>query len=363
MPLVPRRGIVGTAQRMHRTVGAHHDGEVPYGFALRVLLTLQLLTLIPPCLSRALRPDLDHQSGETGGQTSGVYTQVYMFDGNSWFKGRDMITARHGIYPVLDVRNSRIMVAGGGIRAGRSFVDNLEILEMIPATFPNRQEIPYSPMDCQQLGWGLSTRQQTDWVCSGSEGQTGCDPYQGGLSQSDASNHCNSLGARLCTAPELEGDTTIGRGCKLDRKRKYPPTAHKVHLCLTWHPPIKNGNAAIAMTMPTTIHLSRSLQCSGPWKNATITEDALRPSAPRSICSDIQAAQPANASTHRTSCLSGAAPTSWSHIARSKLPPPHHHRARRAQPKLRQPQRRRLRPPQLQSRPCLRTPALEIQKS
>lgn len=155
-----------------------------------------------------------------------MYKQVYMFDGNSWFKGQDMITARHGIYPVLDHLNSRIIVAGGGIRAGWSGTDTLEILEMVAATFPNRQDIPYSSMDCAQHGWDLSNRQRTDWVCSGNEQQAGCVDD---MNQSDALNHCNSQGARLCSAFELEGDTTIGGGCNLDRKRKHPPT----HACCT----------------------------------------------------------------------------------------------------------------------------------
>ncbi len=60
--------------------------------------------------------------GETrrgaGATTSGVYARVDIYDprANRWRRGPDLPTARHGIFPLLD--HGRVLVAGGGTRAG-----------------------------------------------------------------------------------------------------------------------------------------------------------------------------------------------------------------------------------------------------
>lgn len=57
----------------------------------------------------------------------GVFPQVYVYDpvANSWREELRMPTARHGIYPVLF--QSRIFIAGGGVVAGNSQSNLLEI--------------------------------------------------------------------------------------------------------------------------------------------------------------------------------------------------------------------------------------------
>lgn len=69
--------------------------------------------------------------GETstgdGATAQRVYNRVDIFRpaSNSWRLGTPMLTARHGIYPVL--YGNRIYVAGGGTVAGASSTDLFEI--------------------------------------------------------------------------------------------------------------------------------------------------------------------------------------------------------------------------------------------
>jgi len=75
--------------------------------------------------------------GETedgpGANENGVYDRVDVYDPdkNVWTEGPPLSTARHGIFPVV-VGSRRILVAGGGDRAGGSATDVLEILDVTP---------------------------------------------------------------------------------------------------------------------------------------------------------------------------------------------------------------------------------------
>ena len=74
--------------------------------------------------------------GETwngpGATSLGVYPQVDIYNPltNTWRRGPDMITPRHGIFPVL--YQNRIYVAGGGPVHNESTCDILEILTLPP---------------------------------------------------------------------------------------------------------------------------------------------------------------------------------------------------------------------------------------
>jgi N-acetylneuraminic acid mutarotase len=66
-----------------------------------------------------------------GGETdSAVVARVDIYNPatNTWRRGPDMITPRHGIYPVL--QNARIYVAGGGVVVGKSESRILEFLQL-----------------------------------------------------------------------------------------------------------------------------------------------------------------------------------------------------------------------------------------
>ena len=69
--------------------------------------------------------------GETatgsGATAQHVYNRVDIYHpaSNTWRQGTPMLTARHGIYPVLD--GDRIYVAGGGVTAGASSSALLEV--------------------------------------------------------------------------------------------------------------------------------------------------------------------------------------------------------------------------------------------
>ena len=70
--------------------------------------------------------------GETasgaGATSDGVYSRVDIYDpaANSWRRGPEMPTARHGIFPLSFA--SRIYVAGGGTRAGFSSSSIVQVL-------------------------------------------------------------------------------------------------------------------------------------------------------------------------------------------------------------------------------------------
>jgi N-acetylneuraminic acid mutarotase len=74
--------------------------------------------------------------GETldgpGANRSGVYSRVDIYDPvtNRWRSGPPMPTARHGVFPVLV--GDRILVVGGGTRAGQSASVAAEALELRP---------------------------------------------------------------------------------------------------------------------------------------------------------------------------------------------------------------------------------------
>jgi N-acetylneuraminic acid mutarotase len=73
--------------------------------------------------------------GETrdgpGANEHGVYDRVDIYDpvANLWTEGPPLARARHGIYPVV-VGNRRVLVAGGGDRAGPFATNVLEILDV-----------------------------------------------------------------------------------------------------------------------------------------------------------------------------------------------------------------------------------------
>jgi hypothetical protein len=72
--------------------------------------------------------------GETldgpGANREGVYDRVDIYDParNRWRAGPPMPTPRHGIFPVLVA--GRVLIAAGGIRAGVSASNVLEILDL-----------------------------------------------------------------------------------------------------------------------------------------------------------------------------------------------------------------------------------------
>lgn len=72
--------------------------------------------------------------GETlngaGATANHVYNRVDVYNPttNTWRRGPDMPTARHGIFPVLD--GSRIYVAGGGVESGDSVSNVNEVLDL-----------------------------------------------------------------------------------------------------------------------------------------------------------------------------------------------------------------------------------------
>jgi len=74
--------------------------------------------------------------GETasgaGATADGVYNRVDIYNPktNTWRRGVDMPTARHGIFPLLV--GGRIYVASGGVKAGASSSDKLEIYNPDP---------------------------------------------------------------------------------------------------------------------------------------------------------------------------------------------------------------------------------------
>ncbi len=75
--------------------------------------------------------------GETadgpGANENGVYDRVDVYDPetNVWTEGPPLARARHGIFPVV-AADRRILVAGGGDRAGGSATDVLQILDIAP---------------------------------------------------------------------------------------------------------------------------------------------------------------------------------------------------------------------------------------
>jgi hypothetical protein len=75
--------------------------------------------------------------GETasgaGATSDGVYRRVdvYKPGANTWRLEQPMLTARHGIFPLLHGR--KVYVAGGGVRAGASSSSILEVLYLPPS--------------------------------------------------------------------------------------------------------------------------------------------------------------------------------------------------------------------------------------
>ncbi len=67
----------------------------------------------------------------TGATANNVYDRVDIYNPstNNWRQGPSMLTARHGMSPVL--AGNRIFIAGGGVVAGKSSSSLLEVLELM----------------------------------------------------------------------------------------------------------------------------------------------------------------------------------------------------------------------------------------
>lgn len=81
----------------------------------------------------------------TGATAQNVYNRVDIYNPatNTWRRGADMPTARHGIFPLLI--GGRVYVAGGGTQAANSQASMLEIYNVAPAATAPPSPTPTSP--------------------------------------------------------------------------------------------------------------------------------------------------------------------------------------------------------------------------